>query len=45
MREASTRRAATIFSITMGPMMFGTWAFLLLMDQFPQIRTLSLETG
>lgn len=38
-------RAAAIFSIAMGLMMFGTWAFLLLMDQFPQIRTLPLETG
>ncbi len=39
------RRAAAIFSIAMGLMMFGTWAFLLLADQFPQVRTLPLETG
>ncbi len=39
------RKAAAIFSIAMGLMMFGTWAFLLLADQFPQVRTLPLETG
>ncbi len=38
-------KAAAIFSIAMGVMMLGTWAFLLLLDQFPQIRTLPLETG
>ncbi len=39
------RRAAAIFSIAMGLMMLGTWAFLLLADQFPQVRTLPLQTG
>ncbi len=39
------RKAAAIFSIAMGLMMLGTWAFLLLADQFPQVRTLPLETG
>ena len=29
----------------MGVMMFGTWAFLLLFNQFPEIRTRPLETG
>ncbi len=39
------KKAAAIFSILMGLMMFGTWAFLLLFNQFPQVRTLPLETG
>ncbi len=39
------KKAAAYFSIAMGLMMLGTWAFLLLTDQFPQVRTLPLETG
>ena len=38
-------RAAAIFSIAMGVMMLGTWAFLLLTDRFPAIRTVPLQTG
>ncbi len=38
-------KAAAIFSIAMGVMMLGTWAFLLLTDQFPAIRTVPLQTG
>ena len=38
-------KPAAIFAIAMGLMMLGTWAFLLLTDQFPQVRTLPLETG
>lgn len=39
------KKAAAIFSILMGVMMFGTWAFLLLSNQFPEIRTLPIESG
>jgi hypothetical protein len=39
------RKTAAIFSILMGLMMFGTWAFLLLFNQFPEIRTLPLASG
>jgi hypothetical protein len=39
------QRAAAIFSIAMGLMMLGTWAFLLLTGRFPQVRTLPLQTG
>jgi len=39
------KRAAAIFSISMGVMIIGTWAFLFLLDQYPQARTLPLETG
>ncbi len=39
------KKGAAVFSIAMGLMMLGTWAFLLLTDQFPQVRTLPLETG
>jgi len=39
------QKAASIFGIAMGLMMLGTWAFLLLRDQFPQIRTLPLQSG
>ena len=39
------KKAAAIFSILMGVMMFGTWAFLFLFNQFPEIRTLPLESG
>jgi hypothetical protein len=38
-------KAVAIFSILMGLMMFGTWAFLLLFNQFPEVRTVPLETG
>lgn len=38
-------KAAAIFAIVMGLMMVGTWAFLLLSNQFPGIRTVPLETG
>lgn len=38
-------KAAAIFSILMGLMMFGTWAFLLLFNRFPAVRTVPLETG
>ncbi len=39
------KRAAAIFSILMGLMMFGSWTFLFATDQFPAIRTVPLETG
>jgi hypothetical protein len=39
------KKAAAIFSILMGLMMLGTWSFLFLTDQFPQARTLPIETG
>jgi len=39
------KKAAAIFSISMGVMMIGTWVFLFLLDQYPQARTLPLETG
>ncbi len=39
------KKAAAIFSISMGVMMIGTWAFLFLLDLYPQGRTLPLETG
>ena len=39
------KKPAAIFAIAMGLMMLGTWSFLLLTDQFPQVRTLPLETG
>ncbi len=39
------KKAAAIFSILMGLMMFGTWAFLFLSNQFPAIRTLPLQSG
>jgi len=39
------QKAAAIFSILMGVTMFGTWAFLLLSNQFPAIRTVPLESG
>ncbi len=39
------KRAAAMFSILMGLMMFGTWTFLFWTDQFPQVQTLPLETG
>ena len=38
-------KAAAIFSILMGLMMSGTWAFLLLFNRFPAVRTVPLETG
>ncbi len=39
------KKAAAIIGIAMGIMLLGTWAFLLLTDQFPEIRTLPLQTG
>ncbi len=39
------KRAAAMFSILMGLMMFGTWTFLFSTDQFPQVHALPLETG
>ncbi len=39
------KKAAAIFAIAMGIMMLGTWAFLLLTDQFPELRTVPLESG
>lgn len=39
------KKAAAVFSMLMGSMMFGTWAFLLLTDQFPEIHTMPLESG
>ncbi len=39
------KKAAAIFSVLMGLMMTGTWSYLLLFDQFPEIRTVPLETG
>lgn len=39
------KKGAAIFSILMGLMMLGTWSFLLLLNQFPQVRSLPLETG
>ncbi len=39
------KKAAALFSILMGLMMTGTWAYLLLFDQFPEMRTVPLETG
>ncbi len=39
------KKAAAIFALAMGLMMLGTWALLLLTDQFPEIRTVPLEAG
>ncbi len=39
------RKGAAFFSILMGLMMLGTWTYLFLSNQFPQARTLPLETG
>ncbi len=36
---------SAIFSILMGLMMFGTWSYLFLSGQYPQARTLPVETG
>lgn len=38
-------KAAAIFSILMGVMMLGTWFYLFLSNQFPQARTLPIQTG
>lgn len=38
-------KAAAAFAILMGVMMSGTWAYLLLFNQFPAIRTVPLQTG
>ncbi len=39
------KKAAPIFSILMGLMMTGTWAYMLVFGQFPEIRTVPLEAG
>lgn len=39
------KKAAALFSILMGLMMFGTWSYLFLSNQYPEARTLPLETG
>ena len=39
------KKGAAEFSMLMGLMMLGTWSYLLLSGQYPQIRTLPLETG
>ncbi len=39
------KKIAAIFSILMGLMMFGTWTYLLAFNQFPEIRTVPLETS
>ncbi|HLO17946.1 MAG TPA: hypothetical protein VK206_24160 [Anaerolineales bacterium] len=39
------KKAAAIFSISMGLMMFGTWSFLFLFYGYPQAKTLPIETG
>ena len=39
------KKVIAIFTILMGSMMSGTWAFLLLFNRFPQVRALPLETG
>ena len=38
-------KGAAIFSILMGSMMFGTWSFLFLSNQYPQAKTLPIESG
>ena len=39
------KKGAAIFSILMGLMMLGTWSYLFLFGQYPQVRTLPVETG
>ncbi len=39
------KKIAAIFSILMGVAMSGTWGFLLLSNQFSEIRTLPLQSG
>jgi hypothetical protein len=39
------KKGAAVFSILMGLMMLGTWSYLFLLDQFPQVHTLPIETG
>ncbi len=39
------RKAAAIFSILMGLSMVGTWTYMLLFKEFPEIRTLPLQAG
>lgn len=39
------KKAAAIFSILIGLMMFGTWSFLFLFSGYPQAVTLPVETG
>ena len=38
-------KAAATFAILMGVIMSGTWAYLLLFDKFPAIRTIPVQTG
>ncbi len=39
------KKAAAIFSVLMGLTMSGTWTYLLLANQFPEIRTVPLESS
>ncbi len=39
------KKGSAIFSILMGVMMLGTWSYLFLFNQYPQAKTLPLETG
>ncbi len=39
------KKAVAIFSILMGLMMLGTWAYLFLFNLYPQAKTLPVETG
>ncbi len=39
------KKTAAIFSILMGLMMSGTWTYLLLANQFPEVRTVPLESS
>jgi hypothetical protein len=39
------KKAAAIFSILMGSMMFGTWSFLFLFNRYPQEKIFTIETG
>ena len=39
------KKAAAIFCILMGLMMFGSWTFLFLFSGYPQARTVPVETG
>jgi hypothetical protein len=44
-RRNAMKKGAAIFSILIGLMMLGTWSFLLLLNKFPQVKTLPLETS
>jgi hypothetical protein len=39
------RKVAAMCSILMGLMMLGTWSYLFLFGQYPQVSTLPVETG